>query len=133
MKKWIYFLKKAKKTLATARHALQTLDYRASMYHSQETLENLARAILILQAKEITNLPLELEKLNQVDNILLKSLTQARANYGRIGFPEFSLNQPLFNHETCSKLLIEAQSSLSWTLKAITSLTGLDWSVLYNL
>jgi HEPN domain-containing protein len=133
MKKWIYFLNKAKKTIVTASHALQTQDYRASMYHSQEALENLARAILVLHTKEVTNLTLELEKLNQVDNILLKSLTQARDKYGRIGFPEFSLNQPLFNHETCSKMLIEAQSSLSWILKIIASITGLDWLTLYNL
>jgi len=133
MEKWIYFLKKAKKTLATARHALQTQDYRASMYHSQETLENLARTILILNNKEITNLTSELIKINLTDNILLKSLTQARAVYGRIGFPEFSLNQPIFNHETCSKMLIETQSSLSWTLKVITSKTEIEWLTLFNL
>ena len=83
MKKWVYFLKKAKKTIVTANNALQTQDFRASMYHSQEALENLARAILILHTKEVTNLTLELEKLNQVDNILLKTLTQARLQSGK--------------------------------------------------
>ncbi|MCG3219214.1 MAG: hypothetical protein H7643_09535 [Candidatus Heimdallarchaeota archaeon] len=103
------------------------------MYHSQETLENLARTILILNNKEITNLTSDLSKINLADNILLKSLTQARAVYGRIGFPEFSLNQPIFNHETCSKMLIETQSSLSWTLKVITSKTEIEWLTLFYL
>ena len=133
MKKWVYFLKKAKKTMRTASHALQTQDHRASMYHSQVALENLARAILTLHAKEITNLVSELKKLKLADNILLKSITHARSMYGRIGFPEFSLNQPIFNHETCSKMLIEAQSSLSWTLKIVASITGMEWLTLYNL
>ena len=119
--------------MATAKHALQTQDYRASMYHSQETYENLARTILILHSKEIINLSSELEQLNLSNNLLLKSLTQARKKYGRIGFPEFSLNQPIFNHERCSKMLIETQSTLSWTLKLIASMTGIDWLSLYNL
>lgn len=133
MKRWIYFLKKAKKALNTASHALQTQDYRASMYHSQEALEDLARAILVLNSKKITNLSLELEKINLDNNILLKNLIHARTKFGRIGFPEFSLKQPLFTQESCSQMLIVTQSCFSWALRTISSTTELEMTMLLNL